>query len=158
MRGFCVQQSIYGITSELRSGETLTHHKDRFSRLKASPNLFHMLAGSVLVPPILAIQVRLIGGFDLAALFAVVFFNFLFVFFLFPLRGSLLRKSVLLVAGNCVGTLWYLVQFSLEETILLLNMESLETLLLVARPFVDFVWIVVVWSVSLSMVTPHRGR
>ena len=117
-----------------------------------------MLAGSVLVPPLLAIQIELIGGFDLAALFSVLFFNFLFVFFLFPLKGSLLRKALLLIAGNGVGALWYLLQFSLKETIIFLNIESLETLFLIAKPLADFVWIVVMWSVSLSTLTSHRGK
>ena len=117
-----------------------------------------MLVGLVLTLPIMFLHIRLIGVFDLAALFAVVFFNFLFVFLLFPLKGSLPHKAVLLIAGNGVGGLWYLIRLSCEEAICFSNIEPLRILFVVAKPFIDFVWIVAVWSVSLSVLSRHKGK
>jgi hypothetical protein len=117
-----------------------------------------MLAGLVLLLPIMFLHVRLIGVFDLAALFTVIFFNFLFVFLLFPLKGPLPHKAALLIAGNGVGGLWYLIRLSCEATICFSNIESLRILFTVAKPLIDFVWIVVVWSVSLSVLSRHKGK
>ena len=142
----------------MRSGETLAGYRERLWQVQVRVNLFHMLAGLVLVLPILFLQVRLVGYFDLSALFAVVFFNLLFVFFVFPLEGPLSRKAVLLIVGNGVGALWYLIEFSFEDTLFLLNMESLRMLFLVAKPLIDFAWIVTIWSISLSMLSPRKGK
>lgn len=117
-----------------------------------------MLAGLVLVLPILFLQVQLIGGIDFSALFAVIFFNLLFVFLLFPLDGPLHRKAVMLIVGNGVGALWYLIRFSLEDAIFFLDLNTLGTLFVVAKPLIDFVWIVVVWSISLSVLSPRKGK
>ena len=133
-------------------------YRERLCHVQVRVNLSHMLAGLVLVLPILYLQVRLVGGIDFSALFAVVFFNLLFVFFVFPLEGPLPRKAALLIVGNGVGALWYIMRFSFEDTLFLLNMESLRMLFLVVKPLIDFVWIVTLWSISLSMLSKRKGK
>jgi len=88
----------------------LTGDGERVGHLKMRPNFFHMAVGSVLVTAIIVLHVQLIRKLDLPALVAIIFFNLLFVFLLFPLEGPLLRKIVLLIAGNNVGALWYIIQ------------------------------------------------
>jgi hypothetical protein len=130
--------------------------EDRLGHLRMRPNFFHMAVGSVLVTAIIFLHFQLIPTFDLAALAAIVFFNLLFLFFLFPLEGPLLRKTVLLIGGNTVGVLWYLIQSSFSEAFLVLNTDTFKIITLVAKPLIDFVWIVAVWSLSLSVLASYR--
>ena len=95
---------------------------------------------------------------DMSALIAISFFNLLFVFLLFPLEGPLLRKIMLLFAGNSVGVLWYLIQLSFEEAFFFLNTGAFKIIILVAKPIIDFVWIVSVWSVSLSVLASYKRK
>jgi hypothetical protein len=87
---------------------------------------------------------------------SISFFNLLFLFLLFPLEGPLFRKIVLLIAGNLVGALWYIIQLSFEEAFFFLNTDLFKIIMLVAKPLIDFVWIVAVWSPSLSVLASYR--
>jgi len=117
-----------------------------------------MAVGSVLVTAIIVLHVQLIRKLDLPSLVAIIFFNLLFVFLLFPLEGPLLRKVVLLMAGNSVGAFWYIIQLSFEDTFLFLNTDLFKIIVLVAKPLIDFVWIVSIWSLSLSVLSSYRGK
>ena len=134
----------------------MTRKKDRLGHLRMRPNLFHMVVGSALVTAIIFLSFQLIPTFGLPALVAIGFFNLLFLFLLFPLEGPLLRKTMLLIGGNAVGVLWYLIQLSFEEVFLALNSDTFKTVILVAKPLIDFVWIVAVWSLSLSVLASYR--
>ena len=117
-----------------------------------------MAIGSVFVTAIILLHVQLIRKLDLPALVAIGFFNFLFLFLLFPLEGPLLRKVVLLIAGNHVGALWYIIQLSFEEAFFFLNTDLFKIIVLIAKPLIDFVWIVTIWSLSLSVLTPYKRK
>ena len=132
--------------------------EERFGHLKMRPNFVHMAVGSVLVTAIIVLHVQLIRKLDLPSLVTIIFFNLLFVFLLFPLEGPLLRKVVLLIAGNSVGTLWYIIQLSFKDAFLFLNADLFKIIFIVAKPLVDFVWIVAVWSLSLSVLASYRGK
>ena len=135
----------------------MASREDRFGYLRMRPNLFHMAVGSVLVTTIIFLHTQLIPTFDLPALVAIGFFNLLFLFLLFPLEGPLLRKTVLLIGGNTVGVLWYLIQLSLKEaSMFFLRADTFMIINLVAWPLIDFVWIVAVWSLSLSVLASYR--
>ena len=83
----------------------MTDYGNRFGHPKRRPNFVHMAVGLVLVTSIISLDLQVVRGFDLSALVAIIFFNYLFVFLLFPLEGPLSRKLVLLIAGNSVGFL-----------------------------------------------------
>ena len=134
----------------------LTADGERVGNLKTKPKIVHMAVGSVLVTAIIVLHVQLIRRLDLPALVAICFFNLLFVFLLFPLEGPLLRKIVLLIAGNAVGAFWYIIQLSFGDSFLFLNTETFTIIFLVVKPLIDFVWIVAVWSLSLSVLTSYR--
>jgi hypothetical protein len=129
---------------------------DRQGHLQLRPNFYHMTIGGVLVTFLLFVYAKLLCIFDIPALFSIVFFNLLFVFFLFPLEGPLFRKVVLLIAGNIVGNIWYTIQLLFEDTLLVLDANSLKVMALIAKPFLDFVWIVAVWSFSLSVLATYK--
>lgn len=140
----------------MRTGTLVAGDEKGFGHLKMRPNFFHMAVGSILVAAIIVLHVQLIRRLDLPALAAISFFNLLFVFLLFPLEGPLLRKIILLIAGNSVGALWYIIQLSFEDAFFFLNTETLKIIVLVAKPLIDFVWIVAVWSLSLSVLASYR--
>jgi hypothetical protein len=140
----------------MRTGGLLANKENRLSSLRMRPNLFHMAIGSVLVTAIIVLHFQLIPTFDLPALVAIWFFNMLFLFLLFPLEGPLLRKTVLLIGGNIVGVLWYFIQSSFEEAFFVLNTGTFKVIILIAKPLIDFVWIVAVWSLSLSVLASYR--
>ena len=115
-----------------------------------------MAIGLGLVITAIVFQHHLMLQFDLPALFAIIFFNILFLFLIFPLKGTLRRKTILLIAGNQVGFVWYALQLLFSDTMLMLNAETFRTMFLVAKPLLDFVWVVAVWSVSLSLMSQSR--
>jgi hypothetical protein len=117
-----------------------------------------MAVGSVLVAAIIVLQVQLISKLDPSALVSIGFFNLLFVFLLFPLEGPLLRKVVLLIVGNSVGALWYIIQLSFEDALFFLNTDFVKIIVLVAKPLIDFVWIVSIWSLSLSVLASYKRK
>ena len=131
---------------------------DRPDHPVVRPNFFHVAVGSVFVAVSIPLHIQFNPELNLPALVGLGFFNFLFLFLLFPLEGALRRKVVLLMAGNCVGALWYLILLSFEDAVFVLNADTFKMAFLVAKPLVDFVWIVSVWSLSLSVLASHRRR
>ena len=128
----------------------------RQGHLRLRPNFYHMAIGMIFVTFLFFVYAKLLCIFDIPALFSIVFFNLLFVFFLFPLEGPLVRKVVLLIAGNIVGNLWYTIQLLFEDTMLVLDATSLKVMVLIAKPFLDFVWVVAVWSINLSVLATYK--
>ncbi|PVX24622.1 MAG: hypothetical protein CW691_07090 [Candidatus Bathyarchaeum sp.] len=136
----------------------MASNENRQGQLKLRPNFGHLAIGSAIVTVVIFFQVQLISSFDLSALFSIIFFNILFLFLIFPLEGPLRRKVVLLIVGNQVGILWHGIQVLLEDAILFLNTDTFKIMFLVTRPLIDFVWIVAVWSISLSMMTAYKTK
>jgi hypothetical protein len=153
---FCSTKHIYKKLLKFARGGLMASKRERLGYLRIRPNFFHMAVGSVLVMAIIFLQAQLIRQLDLPALVAIGFFNMLFLSLLFPLEGPLLRKTVLLIGGNIVGVLWYFIQLSFEEAFLVLNTGTFKIIILVAKPLIDFVWIVAVWSLSLSVLASYR--
>jgi hypothetical protein len=87
---------------------------------------------------------------DISTLIAIGFFNFLFLFLLFPLEGSFLLKFFLLILGNQVGVFWFIIQRYVGNFFLFLSPDTYKILTVVVKPFFDFMWIVIIWSFSLS--------
>jgi hypothetical protein len=118
-----------------------------------------MAVGSGFAAAIILSHFQLVQILDISALVAISFFNLLFVFLLFPLEGTLLRKIVLLFAGNSVGLLWYLIQLSLKEvSMFFLSTDAFKIIILLAKPLIDFVWIVSIWSLSLSVLASAKRK
>ncbi|MDH5691015.1 MAG: hypothetical protein OEY81_06285 [Candidatus Bathyarchaeota archaeon] len=137
----------------------LTGNGERVGHIKVRPNFVHMAVGSVFAAAIILSHFQLVQILDISALVAISFFNLLFVFLLFPLEGTLLRKIVLLFAGNSVGLLWYLIQLSLKEvSMFFLSTDAFKIITILAKPLIDFVWIVSIWSLSLSVLASAKRK
>lgn len=111
---------------------------------------------------------HIVLGFSLAALISymllhfhylsseavsmLIVFNFLFVSLTFPLNGTLTTKVVMLSLGNMIGLLWNYV-FSLFISALISYFgELFNTLYLILSPFLNLVWIVTFYSLSLTFL------
>ena len=93
-------------------------------------------------------------------LFSIILFCFLFVFLAFPLQGSLWLKIVWLPIGSFVGLLWSLVRFSISILLTYHSGDVLSALSgFVANPFMDFLWVIPIWSLGLSsLISARRAR
>ena len=140
-------------------GVLLTSVEERFECSRVKPNLVHLAVGSGFAAAVIVSCVQLVRFLDMSALVAISFFNLLFVFLLFPLEGSLLSKVGLLFAGNSVGLLWYFIQLSLKDaSVFFLSADTFMIINLVAKPLIDFVWIVSIWSLSLSVLASAKRK
>ena len=124
-------------------------------RLK--PNFLHVAVGSGLAAVAILAHFHLLPLLGLSAQIAITFFHLLFVFLLFPLQGPLLRKIGLLFAGNIVGGLWYLLRAAFQDaSVLFLGIDAFKIILTVVSPIIDFIWIVSLWSLSLSVLASAK--
>ena len=154
-----VQQTIYVKMLKFVMGLLLTSSEERFEHLKLKPNFVHMAIGAGLAAAILLTHFRLVRIFDVSALVAISFFNVLFVCLLFPLEGTLLSKIALLFAGNSVGVLWCLIQLAFQEaSFFFLSTDAFKVIALIGKPLIDFVWIVSIWSLSLSVLASAKRK
>jgi hypothetical protein len=85
----------------------------------------------------------------------LVVFNFLFVFLVFPLEGGLSRKVLLLVVGNVVGFLW-ISFFSFLANVMTKHLGFFNTLYMIINPFLNLLWIVSYWSISLTVLSASK--
>ena len=130
-----------------------------FGHPKVTPNYKHVSMGVGTMAIILLIYLSLHHILDERALVSITIFNFLFVFLLFPLEGPLFRKLYLLVAGNIVGLVWYFIMSSFgAASVFYLGTDTLEIIIAVIWPIIDLIWIVSVWSLSLSMLASTKKR
>jgi len=88
----------------------------------------------------------------------LTFFNIFFIFTIFPLNGSLKRKTFLLVIGNFLGLVWNLVFSFLVYGVTDGFEESFNASNVILTPLVNIVWIVTFWSVSLSLLVSSKDR
>ena len=83
-------------------------------------------------------------------------FNFLFASLIFQLNGTTSRKFGLLAAGNFVGLFWNFVflYFSFAGTTYFGNVFN--AFYVIIYPFLNLMWIVPFWSLSLSALPRMR--
>ena len=93
-------------------------------------------------------------------LFSIILFCFLFVFLAFPLHSSLWLKIIWLPIGSFVGLLWSLVRLSFSILLAYHSGDSLPVLsAFVASPFMDFLWVIPIWSLGLStLISARRAK
>jgi hypothetical protein len=92
------------------------------------------------------------------AFFTLALFNILFASLIFPLNGTLTKKIFILLMGNIVGLIWnYLFYvFAYTAANSLGNLFSIPYIIL--SPFINLVWIVTFWAMSLTFLAPSKKR
>jgi len=91
------------------------------------------------------------------ALVMLVIFNFLFVSLTFPLEGMLAVKLFLLLGGDFVGFAWNYVLSQLVGAITSYFGEYVNTAYLLLSPFLNLVWIVSFWTLSLTALSKSKN-
>ncbi len=85
-------------------------------------------------------------------------FNFLFISLTFPLNGTLTRKLSMLLIGDVIGLLWNYLFSLLAYTVVYHFGEFFNTLYIILSPFLNLVWIVSFWSLSLTALASSKKR
>lgn len=88
----------------------------------------------------------------------LMIFNFLFISLVFPLRGKLVKKIMLLLLGNIIGFLWNNIFSLFAYTAVHYLGESFNIGYLILNPLLNLFWIVSFWSISLSFLANSRNR
>jgi len=92
------------------------------------------------------------------SVYMLIIFNFLFVSLTFPLDGTLTRKIFMLLIGNIIGLFWNYLFSLLAYTVAYYLGESFNTLYIILSPFVNLIWIVSFWSISLTVLTNSKDK
>ena len=90
------------------------------------------------------------------SVFMLIIFNFLFVSLIFPLNGTLTRKLSMLLAGNIIGLLWNYLFSMLVATVANYFGKFFNTVYIILNPFVNLIWIVSFWSISLTVLVNSK--
>lgn len=89
---------------------------------------------------------------DLKSTAILLIFNFLFVSITFQLNGSYSRKLGLLALGNMLGLLWNYTFASFAVVGASFFGETFSIIYTISYPFLDSLWIVTFWSLSLTVL------
>lgn len=95
---------------------------------------------------------------DDESVFMLIAFNFLFVSLTFPLNGSLATKVLLLSTGNIIGVLWFFLFSTFVHGVAYYLGAAFNVLYLILGPFVNLVWIVTFYSLSLTILANAKSR
>ena len=88
----------------------------------------------------------------------LLIFNFLFVSLTFGLNGKLNRKLCLLTLGNVIGLFWNFTLYSLATSGNAYFGGTFNIFFRILHPFLNFVWIVSFWSLSLSALPNPKNN
>lgn len=92
------------------------------------------------------------------SMLVLVVFDFLFVSLIFPLRGPLSGKLLMLSLGNVIGWSWNCALLLLDSTVADGFDESFGLIYLLLNPFLNLVWIVPFWGFTLSSLAGAEKR
>jgi len=87
---------------------------------------------------------------NIEATVIILLFNFLFACLTFELNGTLNRKLGMLTLGNIVGLFWNSILFFFAVAGSAYFGETFNVFYAVFRPFLNFMWIISFWSLSLA--------
>jgi hypothetical protein len=80
----------------------------------------------------------------------LLFFNFIFISLTFLLNGTLNKKLGMLTLGNIIGLFWNFVLYFFTITGIMYFGEGFNVFYAIFRPFLNFMWIISFWSLSLA--------
>jgi hypothetical protein len=87
----------------------------------------------------------------------LLIFNLLFLSLTFQLNGALNRKLGILALGNIVGLFWNFVLYYFAIAGVTFFGESFNVFYAVFYPFLNFMWIVSFWSLSLTILPKPKS-
>jgi hypothetical protein len=90
--------------------------------------------------------------------YMLIIFNFLFVSLIFPLNGTLKRKVPLLLIGDFIGLLWNNLFSLFAHAVAYHFGEFFNTPYIILSPFINLIWIVSFWSISLTALANSKNK
>jgi hypothetical protein len=93
---------------------------------------------------------------DIAATATLLLFNLFFLSLTIHLNGTPNKKLGILSLGNIIGLFWNLVLHYLNIACITFFGESFNLFFTIAYPFLNFMWIVSFWSLSLTILPTPR--
>ena len=107
------------------------------------------------------IALCLIASFTLISIVSttmLLIFNILFISLTFGLTGKLNRKLCLLSLGNVIGLFWGFTLYSLATFGNAYLGGTFNVLFRILHPFLNFMWMVSFWSISLSALPNPKNN
>lgn len=89
---------------------------------------------------------------------ALVVFNVFFVCMLFPLNGSLKRKLAVLALGDIICLIWNTMFSMLVGSLAVYVWVGFNALLIMLSPLLNSLWVVSLWSISLTFLANSGKR
>jgi hypothetical protein len=90
---------------------------------------------------------------NLESTIILMIFDLFFVSIIFQLVGSAKKKICLLSLGNLLGLFWNLVFYYFSSAGILLLGHGFEIMYVMFYPFLNLVWMVTFWSLSLAALS-----
>jgi len=122
------------------------------------PNFFHAIMGAylfLLLILLFCVFPYAFFGFSLISI-TILFFNAIFIFLVFPLKGPLFHKVSLATIGNVSGFGWeYFLGYLAENTYHYFGGLS-DAVYFVVNPFLELFWIVSMWALGLSVLASRQ--
>jgi len=87
---------------------------------------------------------------NIEATIILLSFNLLFICLTFELNGTLNRKLGMLTIGNVIGLFWNIILFFFAAAGSAYFGEAFNVFYAVFRPFLNFMWIISFWSLSIA--------
>ncbi len=108
---------------------------------------------SVVITVFLSASYRLI---NIESTITLLIFNLLFVSLIFQLKGAIIKKGFILMAGNLLGFFCNLLFFNFSYAGLDLFGKQFNAVYTLMFPFLNLIWIVPFWAFSLSLIVEHK--
>jgi hypothetical protein len=89
---------------------------------------------------------------NLATTISLLIFNLFFLSITIHLNGTINKKIGILALGNITGFLWNFVLHYFDIAGAIFFGESFNIFFTIAYPFLNFMWIVSFWSLSLTVL------
>ena len=90
----------------------------------------------------------------------LLFFNFFFFLLTLELNGTLNRKLGILAVGNTIGLFWNFIFYFFNIAGTAYFGETFNVFYAVFSPFLNFMWIISFWSLSIAAFpkpkSPHK--
>jgi hypothetical protein len=94
-----------------------------------------------------------------SGLASITIFGLLFLSLMFPLKGSIWRKTAWLELGFIIGLTWSFIRLSIAVLVAYHFGASAFTVTeFLTGPFTDFFWVVSVWSLGLSALISTKDK
>ncbi len=115
---------------------------------------------------VFGILVGIIVSFMLSFLFhtnteltsMLLIFNILFTLLTFPLNGVLTKKLCMLLLGNVICLVWNSLFLLFAVATAEYFGSSFEVLYMILNPFLNLIWVVSFWSMSLTIFGVSKGE